>query len=98
MKESKQNNHGITITKMLLFPIHRTVDYIISLFKLKVEYRKLLHCILGTLLALFGVMLSKMHADSFIMHYFADFFGYFLHGFGLAPIMKVIAEAIKLDI
>lgn len=53
--------------------------------------------IFGSFIMLFGILIVKLSLliDSILVHFFADAFGYLLHGVGAIPIIKSIEETTK---
>lgn len=53
--------------------------------------------IFGSFIMLFGISIVKgsLFIDSFVLHFFADAFGYLCHGIGAIPIVKAIEEGGK---
>lgn len=80
------------IVFIILFPIHAPVELLHSHIKLTPKAKHFIHCAVGIVVAVVGVVISKMHwfPPEHILHLSSDFIGYFLHGIGLAPIGKVI--------
>ena len=82
--------------KTIRFPCLAT-SIVNRIHKVLPHNRKASQIILGAVMAYGGVMLSKWHCD-FIHHYLTDYLGYALHGFGLAPLFKAVAEKMGVDL
>lgn len=62
--------------------------------------RRTTHVIIGIVLVLTGSFIAHLgsHLANQAAILIVDAFGYSIHGFGLAPILKVLADALEMEI
>jgi hypothetical protein len=70
-------------------PIHWIVGRIARKYP---HQEKVSHCIIGTIIAVFGVWLAH-HSNPVL-----EFSGYWIHGFGGAPVAKVLMDYLEIEI
>lgn len=74
------------IVRLLTAPVFYLSE---ALYKIIPHNRKKSILLLGVCVAFCGVCVSKLDIP-YVHHYFTDFLGYAIHGFGLIPIAKII--------
>ncbi len=81
------------IVSAIAKPINKVAE---AIHGTRVKHRHITAIVIGTCIGLLGVEIAHMHQTVFPV-VFQDFFGYGLHGLGIAPILERVLTVFSLE-